>query len=63
MRALAVSAFLVSGLLAAGAAGPAAAIEFSERLVGGNENPPVVSDGTGRFVARIKPDLIRFVLR
>ena len=63
MRASSVSALLASGILAATAAGPAAAIEFSERLVGGNENPPVVSDGSGRFVARIKPDLIRFVLR
>lgn len=71
MRALAVSALLASGVMAAGAVGPAAATQFSERLVsgfserlvGGNENPPVVSDGSGRFVARSKHDLIRFVLR
>ncbi len=35
----------------------------SERLVGGNENPPVVSDGTGRFQWLARGNSIAFTLR
>lgn len=34
----------------------------AERLLGGNENPPVISDGSGRFRARLLDDRIRFRL-
>ena len=34
----------------------------AERLLGGNENPPVVSEGSGRFRARLLDDRIRFRL-
>lgn len=35
----------------------------SERLLGGNENPPVISDGSGRFTARLRENRIPFRLR
>ena len=35
----------------------------SERLLGGNENPPVISDGSGSFRARLRDDRISFRLR
>jgi len=35
----------------------------AERLVGGKENPPVVSDGSGSFRARLRDDRIAFRLR
>ena len=35
----------------------------SERLLGGNENPPVISDGSGTFRAQLKSDRIPFELR
>jgi hypothetical protein len=35
----------------------------AERLLGGNENPPVVSDGSGRFRAELLDDRISFQLR
>ena len=35
----------------------------AERLLGGNENPPVVSDGSGSFRARLHEDRISFRLR
>ena len=35
----------------------------AERLVGGNENPPVVSEGSGSFRARFREDRISFRLR
>ncbi|MGH6896131.1 MAG: CHRD domain-containing protein [Geminicoccaceae bacterium] len=34
----------------------------AERLLGGNENPPVISDGSGRFRARLLSDRIPFRL-
>jgi hypothetical protein len=34
----------------------------TERLLGGNENPPVVSDGSGTFRAEIQADRISFQL-
>jgi hypothetical protein len=38
-------------------------VERAERLRGGNENPPVISDGTGNFRATIFDDRIEFRLR
>jgi hypothetical protein len=38
-------------------------LERAERLRGGNENPPVISDGSGNFRARIFDDRIEFRLR
>ena len=38
-------------------------VRKAERLRGGNENPPVVSDGTGKFRATIFADRIEFRLR
>ena len=35
----------------------------TERLLGGNENPPVVSEGFGSFQARLQEDRISFRLR
>jgi hypothetical protein len=35
----------------------------AESLLGGNENPPVVSEGSGRFRARLQEDRISFRLR
>jgi hypothetical protein len=37
--------------------------QSAERLLGGNENPPVISDGSGRFRARVSEDRIGFTLR
>jgi hypothetical protein len=37
--------------------------ERSERLLGGNENPPVVSDGSGSFRVRFEGDSATFRLR
>jgi CHRD domain len=34
----------------------------AERLLGGNENPPVISEGTGRFTATSEGDRIAFKL-
>lgn len=38
-------------------------IRRAERLVGGNENPPLASDGSGRFRARLFEDRIEYRLR
>jgi len=35
---------------------------LAERLLGGNENPPVLSDGSGSFRARLSDDGIAFTL-
>jgi hypothetical protein len=43
-------------------AGSAQQVE-SERLLGGNENPPVISDGSGSFQAQFEGDSIAFRLR
>jgi CHRD domain len=37
--------------------------ERSERLLGGNENPPVISDGSGSFRVRFEGDSATFRLR
>jgi hypothetical protein len=38
-------------------------VRRAERLLGGNENPPVITDGTGNFRARLFGDRIEFRLR
>jgi len=38
-------------------------LQSAERLLGGNENPPVISDGSGRFRATLFNDRIAFTLR
>jgi CHRD domain len=43
-------------------AGSAQDVELAERLLGGNENPPVISEGSGRFSATIFEDRIAFIL-
>lgn len=65
MKALSVSACGTVCALAVILAGttPVGGAERSERLLGGNENPPVVSDGTGRFGAVLRKDRIDFKLR
>jgi CHRD domain len=50
-------------LLALAEAASAQQIRRAEPLLGGNENPPVVTDGTGRFRAEIFNDRIEFRLR
>jgi len=50
-------------LLVLGEAATAQQVNRAERLLGGNENPPVVTDATGNFRARILPDQIEFRLR
>jgi CHRD domain len=48
-------------LFALGNAGSAQQVD-SEELLGGHENPPVISDGTGEFTATLDIDSIRFQL-
>jgi hypothetical protein len=63
MRRLAtVLALSAAFLLALGDAGSAQQVR-SERILGGNENPPVISDGSGSFTARLEDDSIAFRLR
>jgi hypothetical protein len=62
MRRFAISVPLSAALVIAfGDAGSAQHVR-AEKLLGGNENPPVVSDGSGRFSARLKHDSILFRL-
>ena len=49
-------------VLALGDAAAAQDFRRAERLVGANENPPVVSDGTGRFRSQLFPDRVDFTL-
>jgi hypothetical protein len=57
--------FLVSAALVLALCDTAAAqqVRRAERLVGANENPPVVTDGSGNFRAVIFADRIEFRLR
>lgn len=62
MRQFAIGASLSAALVMAfGDVGSAQQVR-AERLAGGNENPPVVSDGSGRFRAHLKHDSISFRL-
>jgi hypothetical protein len=58
------SMFLVAaGLLLVLCDGAAAQqVRSAEQLVGGNENPPVVTDASGNFAATLFPDRIEFSL-
>ena len=63
MRLLPSILLLSTGLaLVASDAAQAQQNRRAERLVGGNENPPVISEGTGRFRPRIAEDQIKFEL-
>jgi hypothetical protein len=67
--AMLLSAALVLVLSGAGSAqdiesaGRLLGVQSAERLLGGNENPPVISDGSGRFRATLFDDRIAFTLR
>ncbi|MCC2664161.1 MAG: domain containing protein [Geminicoccaceae bacterium] len=50
-------------MLVLGDAASAQQVRRAERLLGGNENPPVITDGTGNFRARLFDDRIEFRLR
>jgi CHRD domain len=63
MRQFAVMLLLSATFLPAFSNAGSAQEVRSERLLGGNENPPVISDGSGRFRAHFKGDLITFELR
>jgi hypothetical protein len=65
MHKVATSALLAAGtlmLLGTGAT-PAGAVELAELLTGGNENPPVVTNATGRFRAVVRQGGVDFTLR
>lgn len=63
MRRFPISAPLSAALMMAfGDAGSAEKVR-AEKLVGGKETPHVVSDGSGRFSARLNDDSISFRLR
>jgi hypothetical protein len=64
MRLLSSSTLLLSTALAFAASDAAQAQQTgrAERLLGGNENPPVISDGTGQFLPEISDDQLSFEL-
>jgi hypothetical protein len=53
MRQLAATACLAGAFLFALGKGGSAQQVDSEELLGGHENPPVISDGTGNFTAQL----------
>jgi hypothetical protein len=64
MRRLSLVFVAPAGLLLAFCDGAAAQqLQRAERLLGGNESPPVVTDATGNFRARLFPERIEFRLR
>jgi CHRD domain len=64
MRRLSLTVLVSAGLvLALCNTAAAQQVRRAEPLVGGNENPPVVTDATGNFRAQIFPDRIEFRLR
>jgi hypothetical protein len=60
-RSAATLALSVAFLFALGNAGSAQQVN-SENLLGGHENPPVISTGSGDFTASIQVDRISFTL-
>jgi CHRD domain len=62
MGRFAVTLLLSATFLPALGSGQTAAQERSERLLGGNENPPVISEGSGSFTATTEGDAIAFEL-
>ena len=62
MRRFAVILMLSATFLPAPGSADTADEERAERLLGGNENPPIISDGSGRFTATSEGDRIAFQL-
>ena len=63
MRCWSTILFATAGCVLLADAAPAQQVRQAERLRGGNENPPVITDGLGRFRAELLPDRISFRLR
>jgi len=62
-RILTLSLASTALLLVLGNLAAAQQIKRAEKLLGGNENPPVVTDATGNFRARLFADRIEYRLR
>jgi hypothetical protein len=62
MRRFAVTLLLSVSFLPALGSAQAAAQERAEELLGGNENPPVISEGSGSFTAASEADVIAYEL-
>jgi CHRD domain len=62
MRRFAIVLVSSAAFLPALGSAQTAAQERAERLLGGNENPPVISQGSGSFTATSAADAIAFVL-
>jgi CHRD domain len=62
MRRFAITLTLSAIFLPALGSAQAAAQDRAEELLGGNENPPVISEGSGRFTALSAADAIAFEL-
>jgi CHRD domain len=62
MRRLAVILTLSATFLPALGSADTADEERAERLLGGNENPPIISEGSGRFTATSEGNRIAFQL-
>jgi hypothetical protein len=62
MGRFAVTLLLSATFLPAVGGAQAAAQERAEKLLGGNENPPVISEGSGSFTAVSEADTISFEL-
>src|SRR5687767_3018171 len=62
MGRFAVTLMLSATMLPALGSAQTAAQERSEKLLGGNENPPVISEGSGSFTATTEGDAIAFEL-
>ena len=61
-RYTAMLSLSAASVLVMSGAGSAQDVVRAERLRGGNENPPVLSDGSGRFGAAVHEDRIEFTL-
>jgi hypothetical protein len=62
MGRFAVTLMLSATFLPALASAQTATQDRAERLLGGNENPPVISEGSGSFTATSEADAINFEL-
>jgi hypothetical protein len=62
MRRFAVTLLLSVSFLPALGSAPTAAQDRAEELLGGNENPPVITEGSGSFTAASAPDAIAYEL-
>ena len=63
MRRFAIVLVSSAAFLPALGSAEAADQERAQRLLGGNENPPVISEGSGRFTATSEKGAIEFRLR